>query len=118
MFHAPSHKPYTHRVSDFRDLRDLVFRSLAASNRPVLDSFVLDYTNETANLRTKGEALQHNSNMLDLLIRIQCDTFDKGENNVTVAHLTGAEQRGVFHHIQRVHHGSFFHQQPYSGYMA
>lgn len=38
-------------------------------------------------------------------------TFDECEYNISVAHLTGTEQWRVFHHVQRVDHGSLLQQQ-------
>ena len=45
-------------------------------------------------------------------------TFDEGEDDVSVPHLAGAEQRRVLHHIQGVHHSSPRQQQPHRAHVA
>lgn len=45
-------------------------------------------------------------------------TLDEGEYDVSVTHLTGAEQRRVLHHIQGVHHGSPLQQQLHCAHVA
>lgn len=51
-------------------------------------------------------------------MRSAASTFNEGEYNVSVAHLAGAEQRRVLHHVQGVHHGPSLQQQLHRAHVA
>lgn len=50
--------------------------------------------------------------------RSAASTFNEGEYDVSVPHLTGAEQRRVLHHIQVVDHGAPLKQQLHCAHVA